>query len=107
MLADTGRDALHVAGDVAALHRQRSAITRHRTNGVFGDLLNAMRGHFTARSPANLLGNAIRSSSYFFVNHTLGRLDFAAMMQIARRRSHWAIGFAEGAQWGASRSEGG
>ena len=45
MLADALADALHVAGDVAAFHRQRTAIARHRADRVLGDFLDPLRGH--------------------------------------------------------------
>ena len=45
MLADALGDALHVAGDVAALHRQRAAIARHRADRILGDFLDPLSGH--------------------------------------------------------------
>ena len=45
MLADARRDALDVAGDVAALHRQRPAIARDRADRIFGDFLDPLSGH--------------------------------------------------------------
>ncbi len=45
MLADALGDALDVAGDVAALHRQRAAIARDRADRIFGDFLDPLRGH--------------------------------------------------------------
>ena len=50
MLADALADALHVAGDVAAFHRQRPAIARDRADRIFRDFLNPLRGHRQPRS---------------------------------------------------------
>ena len=41
MLGDPVGDLFDIAGDVAALDRQRAAIARHRANGVFGNLFDA------------------------------------------------------------------
>ena len=68
MLADAVGNAVDVAGDIAALHRQRPAIARDRADRVLGDFLDPLRGHVAARSPF-VLGAGLRASSYSFVNH--------------------------------------
>jgi hypothetical protein len=45
MLADALGDALYVARDIAALHRQRAAITRDGADRIFRDFLDALHGH--------------------------------------------------------------
>ena len=42
---DAGRDTLHVTGDVAAFHRQRSAIAGNGPNCIFSDFLDPRSGH--------------------------------------------------------------
>src|SRR5205085_5804724 len=51
MLADALADAVDVAGDVAALHRQRSAIARNCADRIFRDFLNPRSGHVEAQLP--------------------------------------------------------
>src|SRR5207302_9951319 len=50
MLADALSNAFHVAGAVAAFHRQRTAIARDCADRIFRDLLDSVRGH---RSPSS------------------------------------------------------
>ena len=54
MLADPLGDVLDIAGDVAALDRQRAAIARHRADRIFGNFFNAERGHVTHFPNCNL-----------------------------------------------------
>ena len=49
--AEVKKLAHDITGDVAAFHRQRSAIARHGADSVFGDFLDPLRGHVTHRSP--------------------------------------------------------
>ena len=45
MIADPLRHSFNIAGDVAALDRQRAAVPCHRANRVFGYFLNPERRH--------------------------------------------------------------
>ena len=43
--------SLDVAGDIAAFHRQRTAIARDAADGVFGDFLDTLCGHDASALP--------------------------------------------------------
>ena len=46
MFADPLGDPLDIAGDVAALDRQRAAVARHGADRIFGDFFDAERRHY-------------------------------------------------------------
>src|SRR6185295_8945409 len=54
MVADAARHILDVTGDVAAFHRQRTAIAGDRADRVLGDFLDTQTGH-ESPAPAQLL----------------------------------------------------
>jgi hypothetical protein len=62
MLANTGRHVLDVAGNVAALDRQGTAVSRHRADRVFGNFLNAGRRHVHSSPPVIAVGVAMKLS---------------------------------------------
>ena len=72
MRADAVGDAGHVTGDVAALHRQRTAIARDGADRVLGDFLDPQCGH-EAPLPNSSWGSKYAGTSYFFVNYVRGR----------------------------------
>ena len=74
MLADPLGDPFDIAGDVAALHRQRAAVARHRANRFFRNFFDAERGHVTRFS----LDDAAEAYSRIANGElTTCRLDFA------------------------------
>ena len=80
MLADALGDACDVAGDVAAFDRQRSAIARHRADRVFGDFLDAQRGHVVSPIRRTVAEDVSGQPPTSFVNH--GAVDWPATRHV-------------------------
>ena len=71
MLADLLGDAFDIAGDVAALDRQRAAIARNRADRILGDFLDPLCGH-ESPLPHSTYERGIERTSYSFVNQAGG-----------------------------------